>query len=409
VAITPAQAQGRVVVLAMATPALPRITAASPLAGAAAVVYAALDSLTPRLRDAYTRPAVAMRAGAGASVPPQLFVTAAAAARMLGAPLAGLAPGAAGRAVAGSVRYDEATAPARNVIAVIPGRDPRLAREYVALGAHNDHVGYAREAVDHDSLKAALAARRAAYVAVDTAGGEALDEAGRARVAERLRGLAVNVDSLRRLRPARPDSINNGADDDGSGSMALLEIAENLVRRPPRRSVLFVWHTAEEKGLLGARWFVEHPTVPRDSVVAQINIDMIGRGRREDVATGGPDYVGVVGARRLSSELGDVVDALARQHGVRLDRALDANGHPQNIYCRSDHYHYARFGIPIAFFFTGLHGDYHQVTDEAQYIDYPHYARLTNYVRDVVVRVADLERRPAVDGPRPDPNGECRQ
>jgi Zn-dependent M28 family amino/carboxypeptidase len=221
----------------------------------------------------------------------------------------------------------------------------------------------------------------------------------------------VNVDSLRRLRPARPDSINNGADDDGSGSMALLEIAENLAAAPrkPRRSVLFVWHTAEEKGLLGARWFTDHPTVPRDSIVAQLNIDMIGRGRREDVATGGPAYVGIVGSRRLSTELGDLAAGLARQDGIRLDYALDANGHPQNIYCRSDHYHYARYGIPIAFFFTGLHGDYHQVTDEPQYIDYPHYARITNYVRDLAVRVADLDHRVVVDKPKPDPTGECRQ
>jgi len=108
-------------------------------------------------------------------------------------------------------------------------------------------------------------------------------------------------------------------------------------------------------------------------------------------------------------DLGDLAAGLARQDGIRLDYALDANGHPQNIYCRSDHYHYARYGIPIAFFFTGLHGDYHQVTDEPQYIDYPHYARITNYVRDLAVRVADLDHRVAVDKPKPDPNGECRQ
>jgi hypothetical protein len=309
--------------------------------------------------------------------------TRAVAERMLGAALDGLAPGR--RETVGGVRCRGARRRRATWIAILPGSDPALRGQYVALGAHNDHVGYARGPVDHDSLKAANALRRAAYVAVDTAGGDALDAAGRAQVAERVRGLAVNVDSLRRLRPARPDSINNGADDDGSGSMALLEIAENLAaaRVKPKRSVLFVWHTAEEKGLLGARWFVDHPTVPRDSIVRQLNIDMIGRGRREDVATGGPDYVGIVGSRRLSTELGDLAAELARRAGVRLDYALDANGHPQNIYCRSDHYHYARYGIPIAFFFTGLHGDYHQVTDEPQYIDYPHYARITSYIRDL--------------------------
>jgi len=387
-----------------------RIAASSPLAAAAAVVYAGPDRIDPALRN--QAPAMAMAAEPGAAtVPPQLFVTRAVAERMLGGRLDAAAAGTAGRPVAATLRFAEAPAPARNVAAVLPGADAAVRGQYVALGAHNDHVGYARRAVDHDSLKAANALRRAAYVALDTAGAEALDAAAERQVTERARAARVNVDSLRRLRPARPDSINNGADDDGSGSMALLEIAENLAAAPrkPRRSVLFVWHTAEEKGLLGARWFTDHPTVPRDSIVAQLNIDMIGRGRREDVATGGPAYVGIVGSRRLSTELGDLAAGLARQDGIRLDYALDANGHPQNIYCRSDHYHYARYGIPIAFFFTGLHGDYHQVTDEPQYIDYPHYARITNYVRDLAVRVADLDHRVAVDKPKPDPNGECRQ
>ena len=417
--VTREQAAGRVVVLRMATLAVQRLSAQGPLAGAAAVVYAGPDQLGADVRALAATPALAMAAGSGepgtaaaATLPPQLFVTRAVAERMLGAPLDGVAPGAAGRPVTGLVRFEEARVPARNVIAVLPGSDPRLAAEYVALGAHNDHVGYARRPVDHDSLKAANTLRRAAYVAEDPTGAEALDAAALARVAARVRAAApVDVAALRRARPARPDSIHNGADDDGSGSMALLEIAENLsaMRVRPRRSVLFVWHTAEEKGLLGARWYVDHPTVPRDAIVAQLNIDMIGRGRREDVATGGPDYVGIVGSRRLSRELGDTAAALARRAGVRLDYALDADGHPQNIYCRSDHYHYARYGIPIAFFFTGLHGDYHQVTDEPQYIDYPHYARITRYIRDLAVRVADLDHRVVVDQPKPDPNGECRQ
>jgi hypothetical protein len=411
-ALTREQAAGKVVVLRAETLAPQRMSAQSPLAAAAAVVYAGPDRIAPAAREGAATPAMAMAARtAAATIPPQLFVTRAVAERMLGAPLDGLAPGAAGRAVAGSVRFAEAPAPARNVVAVLPGSDPALRGQYVALGAHNDHVGYARRPVDHDSLKVANAQRRAAYVALDTAGGEALDRAAAQQVADRVRGMTVNVDSLRRVRPARPDSINNGADDDGSGSMALLEIAENLAaaRARPKRSVLFVWHTAEEKGLLGSRWYADHPTVSRDSIVAQLNIDMIGRGGREDVATGGPDYLGVVGSRRLSTELGGLAAEEGRRAGLRLDYALDADGHPQNIYCRSDHYNYARYGIPIAFFFTGLHGDYHQVTDEPQYIDYPHYARITNYVRDLAVRLADLDHRVVVDRPKPDPNGECRQ
>ncbi|MDF1502868.1 M20/M25/M40 family metallo-hydrolase, partial [Roseisolibacter sp. H3M3-2] len=330
---------------------------------------------------------------------------------LLGADPASATVGAAGRAVRGGVTFRVERAPADNVVAVLPGSDPALRNTYVALGAHNDHVGISPAAVDHDSLKASLYQARRLYMQADPEGDETIPPDAQAALTERQRAIRVNVDSLRAIRPARRDSINNGADDDGSGSMALLEIAENLqaARAKPKRSLLFVWHTAEEKGLVGARWYADHPTVPRDSIVAQLNIDMIGRGRAEDVATGGPSYVGIVGHRRLSTVLGEMAEATAKQAGIKLDFALDANGHPQNIYCRSDHFHYARYGIPIAFFFTGLHGDYHRVTDEPQYIDYPHYARITNYIRDLTAKVADLDRRPPVDQPRPDPSAPCRQ
>jgi Zn-dependent M28 family amino/carboxypeptidase len=231
--------------------------------------------------------------------------------------------------------------------------------------------------------------------------------------AEQAARIRAMVDSMRKLRPARLDSIVNGADDDGSGSMALLEIAERMtgLRGRPARSVLFVWHTGEEKGLLGSRYYSDNPTVPRDSIVAQINIDMIGRGTAADAKRGGPGYVGLVGSRRLSTELGNLAEAVnrAQRPPLTFDYALDANGHPENIYCRSDHYNYARYGIPIVFLFTGLHGDYHQVTDEPQYVDYPHYARITGYVHDLTMRVANLNHRPVVDKARPDPNGVCRQ
>ncbi len=96
-------------------------------------------------------------------------------------------------------------------------------------------------------------------------------------------------------------------------------------------------------------------------------------------------------------------------HNLTFDYAIDANGHPSNVYCRSDHYEYARYGIPIVFFTTGLHSDYHQVTDEAQYIDYDHMARVVNLVADVALHVADLDHRPVVDHPRQDPSAPCRQ
>ena len=294
---------------------------------------------------------------------------------------------------------------ARNVVAILRGSDPVLRNEYVAIGAHTDAIGI-RTAVDHDSLRAfnIEVTRRS------MAGG------GRATRALRdsLRAVVkLDIDSLRRIRPARRDSIINGADDDGSGVVGVLEIAEALAAMPvrPKRSILFVFHTAEEKGLLGSRWYTEHPTVPRGQIVAQLNLDMIGRGGAGDLAGGGPDYLQLVGLRRLSTELGDIIEATnaASPRPFKFDFQYDTNGHPERIYCRSDHYNYARFGIPITFFTTGLHPDYHQVTDEAEYVDYEHMNRVANFVREVTVRVANLDHRVKVDKPVPDLGTPCVQ
>jgi Zn-dependent M28 family amino/carboxypeptidase len=172
-----------------------------------------------------------------------------------------------------------------------------------------------------------------------------------------------------------------------------------------------VWHTAEEKGLYGSQWFTDHPTVPRDSIVAQLNMDMVGRGRRSDTERGGPNALGLVGSRRLSTELGDLIERVnnGRQPPFQIDYTYDANGHPDNVYCRSDHYMYARYGIPIAFFSSGIHRDYHMVTDEPQYIDYLRLARIAAFIRDVAHDVADLDHRPVVDKPKMDPKGPCQQ
>jgi Zn-dependent M28 family amino/carboxypeptidase len=220
---------------------------------------------------------------------------------------------------------------------------------------------------------------------------------------------------------AREDSVYNGADDDGSGTVSALEIAEYFASRPrPKRSLVFVWHVGEEEGLYGSEYFTDHPTVPREQIVAQLNMDMIGRGAASDVTGqakeggllhGGPGYVQLVGARRLSTELGDLAETVNRtgRHGLRFDYAMDANGHPQNIYCRSDHYEYARYGIPIIFFTTGGHADYHQVTDEPQYIDYDRMAQVAGFVADLATHLANLDHRPVVDHPKPDPHGNCVQ
>jgi len=139
-------------------------------------------------------------------------------------------------------------------------------------------------------------------------------------------------------------------------------------------------------------------------------MDMIGRGAAGDVAGGGPGFLQLVGSRRLSTELGDIVDAVnrAQPRPFTFDYQYDVPGEPHNIYCRSDHAPYARYGIPVAFFFTGVHRDYHQVTDEAEYIDYPKMTRVTQLVYDIATHVADLDHRPVLDKPKPDPNAPCR-
>ena len=377
--------------------------------GAAGVAFATMDIAEKAALEFLQQPqaVVTTTVEDRRRIPLGMLITSAIAERLFGAPLAGLIPGTNGKPLGGQVKFREtqSAAPARNVVAILPGSDARLKQEYVALGAHNDHIGVkpGAEAVDHDSVRI--------YHAIARPEGEnkppkELNTAQRADIGRQM-------DSLRRIRPPRADSIFNGADDDGSGSVTLLEVAEAFARGPakPKRSLLFVWHTAEEKGLYGSQWFTDHPTVPRDSIVAQINMDMVGRGRASDTEGGGPTALGLVGSRRLSTELGDLIEQVnSRQpHPFKLDYRYDANGHPDNVYCRSDHYMYARHGIPIAFFSTGIHRDYHEVTDEPQYIDYGHMARVAGLIHDITGAVADLDHRPVVDQPKMHPNAPCRQ
>lgn len=300
-----------------------------------------------------------------------------------------------------------ASGTARNVVAILRGNDPVLRNEYVAIGAHNDHIGIRNPPADYDSI-------RAFNMALDRVGTPMWDRRILAAKRDSVRAsIRVNVDSLRRIRPAHLDSINNGADDDGSGTVTVLEIAQALASAPvkPRRSILFVWHTGEEAGLLGSKWFTDHPTVPREAIVAQLNMDMVGRGEAVDLAGGGPNYLQLVGSRRVSTELGDIVEKVNSEEKspFKFDYQYDLNGDPNRIYCRSDHYSYARYSIPITFFTTGLHADYHQVTDEPQYINYDHMKRVAELVRDIAVRVADLDHRPVVDKPSPGPTAACVQ
>jgi hypothetical protein len=411
--ISAEQAAGRLVVFGMAPAApgqpggLPFLRSNSRFVGAAGIALPVLERVTPRALNLFTRPAIGFSAAAtrpSAEFPRSLIISMHAAAVLLGRRLDSVTAGDTGRVVRGAIVMNETPAPGRNVVAILPGSDKQLRGEYVAIGAHSDHIGTRDVALDHDSLRAALtAAWELRHRDIDAP----------APSAEAISSIHVNVDSLHKVRPARRDSINNGADDDGSGSVAVLEIAQAMaaMKPHPKRSILFVWHTGEELGLLGSRWYTDHTTVPRDSIVAQLNIDMIGRGGAADIKNGSPLYLQLIGSSRLSTELGQIVESTnkARKKPFVLDYTFDANGHPENIYCRSDHANYARYSIPITFFTTGTHQDYHQLTDEPQYIDYPHFAQLTQFIMDVGVTVANLDHRVVVDHPKPDPEAGCRQ
>ncbi len=347
--------------------------------------------------------------------PIELVVTIKLAEAMLGTTVRNAQRGMAGKPVTTNIHFTDDPRPGRNVVAILPGSDPKLSSEYVAIGAHNDHLGPADSAVDHDSVKVFNMFEKVQGADGDQSKMPSQDEWKR---------INAMIDSLHKLHGGpRRDSIYNGADDDGSGTVSVLEIAEAFARGTvkPKRSILFIWHAGEEKGLWGSEYFTDHPTVPRDSIVAELNMDMVGRGQPTDVTGttkdgalihGAANYLQVIGSRRLSTELGDLVETVNTENhlGFTFDYALDADGHPENIYCRSDHAEYARYGIPIAFFTTGGHADYHQVTDEAQYIQYRHMALVDDLVFDLALKVANLDHRVVVDKPKPkDPHGVCQQ
>jgi hypothetical protein len=254
-----------------------------------------------------------------------------------------------------------------NIVGVVDGSDPGLKDSYVALGAHYDHVGYAEGEVVQGSEPRRIGAPG-------------------------------------RVTPgALDDRIWNGADDDGSGTVALMAIARAFAQGPrPKRSVLFVWHAGEERGLWGSRYFADHPTIPLDRIVAQLDMDMIGRNR--DDRPGEANTVYLVGSDRISSEL----DAICRAANDRLpvpltlDYEMNDPADLEQIYYRSDHYSYAAKGIPVVFFTTGFHPDYHANTDEVSKIEFEKMTRIAQLVFEIGLRVANLDHPPARDnrGPR---------
>ena len=255
----------------------------------------------------------------------------------------------------------------RNVVGLIEGSDSSLKDTYVLMGAHYDHIGYEQFAFGD---------RRNAIASC----------AGQSRPT-----------------PRPGDIINNGADDDGSGTVTLMALAKAFARGPRmKRSVLLVWHTSEEGGLTGSRFMADHPIVPLEKVSAQLNIDMVGRNRCDDPKEANTVYV--VGSDRISTELHNVNEDsnAALPSPLTLNYELNDPSDLESIYTRSDHYSYASKGVPIIFFTTGLHRDYHYVTDEVDKIEFPKMARITALVYGTAARLANLDHQPRRDnlGPR---------
>jgi len=367
-------------------------------AGAVALVFIGLESTSSTtIRNAFaTRMGIEPTVAPGARVdPPAAIITSNAAQRIFGVPPAQLSVGQSGKTM--TLTWTDAwrrgTVPARNVIAILPGSDPARAGEYVLVGAHNDHNGIVATALDHDSVRVVNTITRR----------QGQNDPACIPTSDQQRLIDSMLSRARSIRPPRRDSIMNGADDDGSGSVVLLELAERFAKEKPARSIIFISHQGEEGGLRGSRWFVDHPTVPLEKIVGAINMDMVGKGRVSEVKYGGPSSVQILGARRLSREFGDIIDSVnaVRTETMAIDRSWDVTANPMNRFCRSDQVNYVRKNVPIAYMSLGYTQDYHQVTDEPQYIDYDHMARLGRFVYDVLWAVAVRKDRPAIAGHDP--------
>ena len=197
--------------------------------------------------------------------------------------------------------------------------------------------------------------------------------------------------------------IYNGADDDGSGTVAIMEIAEAFQKAveegyAPKRSVVFLHVTAEEKGLLGSKYYSEHPIYPLENTVANLNIDMIGR--IDEAHQDEPNYIYLIGSDRLSTDLHEISEAANAQFtNLNLDYTYNDENDPNRFYYRSDHYNFAKFDIPIIFYFNGVHEDYHQPTDTPDKIEYELLEKRAKLVFFTAWEIANRENRPVVDKP----------
>ncbi len=228
-----------------------------------------------------------------------------------------------------------------NVLGYLEGSDPELREEVLVVSAHYDHIG------------------------------------------------------------KRGDAIFNGADDNGSGTSTVLEIAEAFVKarqagQGPRRSVLFLWVSGEEKGLLGSEYYASHPVFPLEQTIADINVDMVGRVDEKHAAN--PNYIYVIGSDRLSSELHAINETVNKDFTqLELDYTYNLESDPNRYYYRSDHYNFAKNGIPSIFFFNGSHADYHRDTDTIEKINFEKMARIGQLVFYNAWQLANQDKRIEVD------------
>jgi len=246
-----------------------------------------------------------------------------------GAPLTARPLAGAQLHVHGRIRaVDRRSAP--NVVGILEGSDPRLKREYVVLSAHMDHVGVGR--------------------------------------------------------PVNGDSIYNGADDDASGTIAVVEAAEAFAQLQPRpkRSIIFLTVSGEEKGLWGSAYFADHPPVPVANIVADLNTDMVGRNWKDTIVAIGKEH----------SDLGATLNRVGAAHPELRMQPIDDIWPQESFYTRSDHYNFARKGVPILFFFNGTHADYHRPSDSADKIDFEKESRIVKLVFYLGLDVANAADRP---------------
>lgn len=235
-----------------------------------------------------------------------------------------------------------------NILAYLEGSDPELKDEVLVLMGHYDHIGITQPNEDGDA-------------------------------------------------------INNGADDNGSGTVALMAIANAFSQAAnnglqPRRSILFLHVSAEENGLLGSRYYSDHPVIPIENTVANFNTDMVGRSDPRNIETGDTDYVYLIGGEIISSDLDSLVRAGNQKSvNMRLDPYYNDLQDPNQFYRRSDHWNFGRLEVPFVFFFTGVHEDYHRQTDHVDKIDFEKLSRVARLIYASSVEVLNHDRRPVVD------------